>query len=246
MIDKLLSSEQTKLTTLALECSQVVDSPSLRQILDRLRDFIDLDYLVLGVLELSAERPTLQNIFNHSFPKTWVDLYIQESLSSIDPVLSFAAGSNLPFLWSSTSDKMDPVLDAARLHGLPEGIAFAASPCANSCYKTLLSFSGQINAVRSTLKYFTVLLTLATPLIHEAYSRIIWRQRQGLNNNVSLTGREREIVKWTMSGKSVEEIALILSLSNDTIKFHLKNIYQKLNVANRYQAVSVAIQAGLF
>lgn len=203
-----------------------------------------LEYLIVGLLEFSSNRPILKNIFNHTFPKSWVDFYTQESLSSIDPVILFSAYSNLPFLWSSTSNK-DPVLDAAYSYGLQEGIASTASTCSSSQYKTILSFSGEISIIRSSLERFIIPLTLVTPLIHEAYSRIICRQRQNLNDNVYLTEREREILNWTISGKSVEEIALILSLSRDTIKFHLTNIYRKLNVSNRYQAVSVAIYAGL-
>lgn len=60
-----------------------------------------------------------------------------------------------------------------------------------------------------------------------------------------LTLREREILRWVKEGKNNGEIASILDIKQDTVKFHLKNIFQKLNVSNRSQAISVAMERKL-
>ena len=60
-----------------------------------------------------------------------------------------------------------------------------------------------------------------------------------------LTAREREILLWVKEGKNNWEIASILDITPDTVKFHLKNIYQKLNVANRSQAIAAALERKL-
>jgi DNA-binding CsgD family transcriptional regulator len=60
-----------------------------------------------------------------------------------------------------------------------------------------------------------------------------------------LSPREKEILGWTKDGKSRWEISKILSISDETVKFHLRNIVRKLGVANRTQAVAVALAAGL-
>lgn len=52
-----------------------------------------------------------------------------------------------------------------------------------------------------------------------------------------LTVREREVMHWVSEGKSNAEIAIILGISPHTIKDHLKQIYQKLEVENRTSAV---------
>lgn len=57
--------------------------------------------------------------------------------------------------------------------------------------------------------------------------------------------REIEVLKLVAVGKSNREIAEALSVSENTIKFHLKNITHKLNVSNRTEAVTVAIQKHL-
>lgn len=60
-----------------------------------------------------------------------------------------------------------------------------------------------------------------------------------------LTAREKEILMWVKQGKNNWEIASILDITQDTVKFHLKNIFQKLNVTNRSQAVTVALEQDL-
>jgi transcriptional regulator EpsA len=58
-------------------------------------------------------------------------------------------------------------------------------------------------------------------------------------NMLSLTEREIEVVEWIKAGKTNQEIAIILSITQNTVKSHLKRIYQKLNVSKRAQAVAL-------
>jgi len=56
----------------------------------------------------------------------------------------------------------------------------------------------------------------------------------------SLSSRELEVLSALATGKSAQEIARQLYLSEPTIKTHLANIYRKLEVNNRISAVTVA------
>ena len=62
--------------------------------------------------------------------------------------------------------------------------------------------------------------------------------------HVLLSEREIEILKLVASGKSNQSIADQLSISENTVKYHLKNILQKLGVSNRTEAVTIAMQKG--
>lgn len=53
----------------------------------------------------------------------------------------------------------------------------------------------------------------------------------------SLSQREEEVLQWVALGKTNSEIGHILAISEFTIKNHLRNIFKKLNVSNRAQAV---------
>jgi DNA-binding NarL/FixJ family response regulator len=53
-----------------------------------------------------------------------------------------------------------------------------------------------------------------------------------------LTPREREVLALLSEGRPNKDIARHLDLREITVKYHLKNIYRKLNVSNRAQAVA--------
>lgn len=59
-----------------------------------------------------------------------------------------------------------------------------------------------------------------------------------------LTIREREVLGYVASGFSNEEISTYLSISRNTVKYHLSQIMKKLAAANRTEAVLRAIQIG--
>ncbi len=64
------------------------------------------------------------------------------------------------------------------------------------------------------------------------------RQRPGLAIT-DLSEREIEVLSLVAQGLTNTQIAQRLSVSDNTIKFHLQNIYQKLNVNNRTEAASI-------
>ena len=55
-----------------------------------------------------------------------------------------------------------------------------------------------------------------------------------------LTERERQILEGVAAGDSNKEIAAQLSLSEKTVKHHMTNILQKLQVRNRVEAALLA------
>ncbi|RLC91594.1 MAG: DNA-binding response regulator [Chloroflexi bacterium] len=60
-----------------------------------------------------------------------------------------------------------------------------------------------------------------------------------------LSQRETEILQEVAKGASNKEIASTLFISENTVKTHLRNILEKLHLANRSQAAAYAIRAGL-
>ena len=54
----------------------------------------------------------------------------------------------------------------------------------------------------------------------------------------NLSTRELEIIEWVKLGKTDSEIGMILYISQNTVKSHLKHVFEKLNVTRRAQAVA--------
>jgi len=61
----------------------------------------------------------------------------------------------------------------------------------------------------------------------------------------NLTNREVEILQQVAAGYRNRDVAERLSISEETVKSHLKHIMEKLNARDRTQAVAVAVRRGI-
>lgn len=61
----------------------------------------------------------------------------------------------------------------------------------------------------------------------------------------TLTTREKEMLRWTAAGKSTWVIGRVMSLSESTVNFHLRNAMKKLGCRSKHVAACRAIALGL-
>ena len=61
----------------------------------------------------------------------------------------------------------------------------------------------------------------------------------------SLSERELEVLQCVVDGAGNKEIAAALTISQNTVKVHLRNIFTKLDVTSRTEATTVALQQGV-
>ena len=66
-------------------------------------------------------------------------------------------------------------------------------------------------------------------------ARMVIRSFHKLQPDEPLTSREKEVLYKLRDGKSYKAIANELFIAKSTVKFHIKNIYRKLHVANKTQ-----------
>jgi len=65
------------------------------------------------------------------------------------------------------------------------------------------------------------------------------------NTAPALSAREIDCLHWASRGKTNAEIADILQVSQNTVRFHMKNLFLKFKVSTRSNAVLLGIQTGL-
>jgi DNA-binding NarL/FixJ family response regulator len=82
-----------------------------------------------------------------------------------------------------------------------------------------------------------------TPTIANRVLKMIKKQRTSDSKNIfNLTNREKEILSCLVEGMSYKLIADECTISIDTVNVHIKNIYKKLQVHSKSEAVAKAIK----
>jgi DNA-binding NarL/FixJ family response regulator len=121
----------------------------------------------------------------------------------------------------------------------------------------LTTYVGDVQAVRA-LKAGATGYLLKSSLRTELMDAIlnVFRGRRHVQSDVAaeialhvvdehLSEREAAVLREVAFGKANKEIARALSLSEETVKAHLKNIFAKLDVTDRTHAVTVAVRRGI-
>ena len=88
---------------------------------------------------------------------------------------------------------------------------------------------------------------LADRLLAEFSQMSTVSEREGLDAGVcaNLSPRETEILKLVAGGKANKTIASELNISEHTVRNHISNIFQKLQVNDRTEAAVLAVKRGL-
>ncbi len=85
-----------------------------------------------------------------------------------------------------------------------------------------------------------------TPTIANRVLKMVKSQRASDSKNIfNLTDREKEILSCLVEGMSYKLIADECTISIDTVNVHIKNIYKKLQVHSKSEAVAKAIKGNI-
>ncbi|MET1079301.1 MAG: LuxR C-terminal-related transcriptional regulator [Pseudomonas sp.] len=163
-----------------------------------------------------------------------IEHYFERGWQQRDPVVLRAQTQTQALVWEDAAGSESRHLLSGR------GLACAVSGPGRSG-STLISLA--LPASRHPDEYLGALDYLA-PHLHELFNRPGELNRCGLMAP-EISRRELEVLQWAKEGKSNWDISHILSISERTVKFHFGNIFRKLDVLNRSQAIAKAMHYGV-
>ena len=85
---------------------------------------------------------------------------------------------------------------------------------------------------------------LATKIIEE-FARQTTRGIEPPLSESELTERETDVLRLVVNGALNREIAVTLNITENTVKYHLRNIMEKLHLRNRAQVAAYAVSKGI-
>jgi DNA-binding CsgD family transcriptional regulator len=202
---------------------------------------------------LITDHPSLNLSSGHgvfeNYPDDWMTYYMDNGYDKIDPVPKYCFSSNRPFTWDfiinhlNISKNQKKLMNQASEANLLDGIAVPIHGVNGE-----LSGVGMASSTGKPEIDRTRLMTIKAIChqFHLAYTDLLLADNKGnVNTRIKLTNREYEILSWAAEGKSDSDISDILGISYSTVRFHLNNVYSKLDANEKIFAITKAIRLGL-
>ncbi len=104
-------------------------------------------------------------------------------------------------------------------------------------------FEDLSRAIRTVFAGDTIIAPNLAQKMLNTFQRV--RSPTGAGLAPPLTDRETEVIRALAQGKSDRQIAHLLSISEKTVRNHTSNIYRKLHIFDRTQAVIYAVREGV-
>ena len=155
----------------------------------------------------------------------------------LEPLISAQISYSLSLFGQNKNNRaLQAMLDVVRL-AVPERFIRPFLVSGADCIPLLSVALQADNLTREARKFIKEVLQLLTP---DGTGQISKAEMERLSVSASISVREQEVLQLLNVGYSNREIASRLSISESTVKTHLGNIYEKLSVNNRLQAISQA------
>lgn len=220
-------------------------SPSkndIRKCLEDAATYLEFEVFSLGYQQaLPLTSPRLR--WMNNYPKRWQETYLHSGYVGVDPRIDRARASSKAFAWTKQLfDHAPDLWHEMENHRVSCG-----------CTQSVLDGPGGISMLSLVRSRGSVTaselndkrdeLNRLAQISHRMFARLL--RDEFASRLPELTERELEVMRWTADGKSAQDIADILSLSKNTVDFHIKNSVHKLGAPNKTAAVTQAALLGL-
>jgi len=220
-------------------------APGEKEIFDKIVSAaraLGFEYCAYGVrLPLPVSNPRVVTLFD--YPPEWTQRYLDASYVSIDPSVLHCRRTQTPVIWSDALFTPTKELwEEARSYGLRVGWAQSSLDANGVGGMLTLARSGEKLSAKE-LATKEIRMRWLVNVAHLTLTRALAPRLQQAQD-IRLTEREIEVLKWTADGKTANDIGRILAISVDTVNFHVRNATAKLGAANKTSAVVRAAMLG--
>lgn len=229
-----------------LDISQSGDLPTFKRRLIEFSEEFDFGLVSATlVVDKPGTDPVLVSIGNT--PDQFLDASANPEAVKRDPVIKRMKRLSVPFTYDQelyVREGAGDLWEEQAQFGYSTGISVALHL---QDHKHFLLGVDRERALPSDVDEVTNLLaSLQLLAVHaqDAALRLLGVQAASIDVP-KLTSRELDVLRWTMEGKSAWAVGEILSVSENTVNFHLRNVFRKLGSASKHQAVLKAIALGL-
>jgi DNA-binding CsgD family transcriptional regulator len=178
-----------------------------------------------------------------TYPEPWFQRYVEADYLTIDPVVPAGFGGLLPIDWSTLerrAPRVKQMFGESLEFGIGrQGLTFPIrGPKGEAALFSVTSDLPDKEWVEAKRTYIRDLQVLA----HTVHAKaMLLAGAQVPDHQARLTPRERECLTWAAVGKTSDDIATILNISEGVVRIHLRSAQHKLNCLNRTHSVAKAL-----
>jgi DNA-binding CsgD family transcriptional regulator len=183
--------------------------------------------------------------FETTYPKEWAEIYVRDQYAFYDPIALAVMDNKSPFYWSQLlknqdkplSDEAKNILQHATTYGIVDGVGLSYLLNQGNLYTITISTNKMITDYDADC--LSQLYLLGSKLVDR-----FEKESEALTKDIHLSDQETRIVTVAAIGKTDAEIAQILGISSHTVRYHWKNIFEKLQSYSRVFAIIQAMNLG--
>lgn len=224
----------------------ILDSCSAVQTMD---DYNNL--LKNGISKVLPHSFSLSGIVDHwklslldyayyGFPDDYIGKLVAKSGDFRSPMLRCWKQKYLPFFVNNMQAMatIDPVwVELTQKYGINNMIVHGVVDLTGKLSSYICFANSSVGWKQTHCSIFQILI----PSLHVALKRVLYNQSRQRAEDIKLTIRELEIIRLLQNGKTNKQMALLLGISDNTVRNHMRNAFDKLGVKNRAGAIAKAI-----
>jgi transcriptional regulator EpsA len=239
----------SRLMAVMAECTDVQTPEEFtRLIKGSFQEALPHEIMVCGIGGVSREGNNIHKMLNFGYPLNYFEPMRDPSGKLDSPLTKIWRETQKPVFYQAGRDDhlYEPRwVELFNQYDLRNTIAHGVLDLARvfSSYFIVSRLPGEVGAEHSFI------MQILTPHLHHALARSLTtvdEYKGSLTNRRRLSERQRQILYWMHEGKTNWEIAKILNMSELNVKYHVYQIFIKLEVRSRAHAVSKARDLGLF
>ena len=209
----------------------------------------ELDFGIISgslVIEEPGKRAVFLPVGNT--PRAFIEAHRSLDNSLRDPVLKRLKRTSIPFTYDQrlyVADGAPDLWDLQAQFGYRTGVSMALHLPGGMHFLLGVDRDQPLPEDDQEMLRLMGNLQLLAVHAHGAVMRLLTPEAKLQTSQPHLTVSEREVLKWTMEGKTAGVAAQILGVSKHTVTFHIRNACSKLGVSSKHQAVFKAVALGL-
>jgi LuxR family transcriptional regulator, activator of conjugal transfer of Ti plasmids len=178
-----------------------------------------------------------------NYPKAWLGHYRRKHYEVRDPVLTIARREREPFRWGPghwpvvVRPPDDEIVVEGQSFGIKQGYTVPVIASGETVGSMTFSTAEDEDRFVARVDKLGAAFELVAAAVHHQAREVLtgWPGMKG----VRPTPRELQCLEWAAQGKSAWEIGQLLSISETTVRFHLKGVREKLGVRTTHQAIAI-------